>query len=333
MNFSLFKPYSLLFYTTLILGIFISLSSNNWFAIWIGLELNIYSFIPLLLQSNINQEKEAAIKYFLIQALASGIILLASLSNFSFFYTFFLFSSLIIKLALAPCHFWFPSVINSLSWKICWLLTTLQKVAPLYILTQTINFSNFLIPSFVAAFSALVGGIGGLNQTQIRAILAYSSIGHLGWILASSLISLPILTIYFLSYLIIISSIIFLLNSYSIYNASPTIFYSSELIHKTPFLPLLLLSLGGLPPLFGFFPKLLLLFYLVQNSLIFLPFILILSSTINLYYYLKIVFLTFIQSPNPPFIFLNFSTYKSFLFTSIYCISLFSGLFLLIFLI
>ena len=327
MNLFLFKPYSLIFYTTLLLGTFISVTSNNWFVVWIGLEINIYSFIPLLLQSNINQEKEAAIKYFIIQALASGLLLTASLALYSPFSSILFTISLIIKLALAPCHFWFPRIINSLSWNICWLLTTVQKVAPLYLLSQIYFHVNSIFLSFLSIISALTGAIGGLKQTQLRPILAYSSIGHLGWLTASIHTSFLILNLYFFSYIIIISTVIYFANTNFSASASPSLFFFDS---SKPFLSLALLSLGGLPPLFGFFPKLLLLLNLTYTNFVFLPFVLVLSSTINLYYYLKIVFFASLQAPSFNILYTLPPSYPSIIVPLIFSTSIVLGLFLLV---
>jgi len=326
MNLFIFKPYSLIFYLTLLLGTFITLTSNNWFSIWIGLELNIYSFIPLLLQSNNNQEKEAAIKYFIVQALASGILLTASLSSYSFVTWPLLIISLIIKLALAPCHFWLPTVINSLSWNMCWLLTTIQKIAPLFLLTQVIITTNSILLSFISMLSALTGGIGGLKQTQLRPILAYSSIGHLGWLSASTLTSFSIFNLYFFSYIFMVSTVMYLLNNNFSKTASPFLFAHNK---STSLLSLSLLRLGGLPPLFGFFPKLILLLSLTQAGYILLPFVLVISSTINLYYYLKIVFFSSLQTPSLNLLYTIPQSVSSFTLPLIFSVSTVLGLLLI----
>ena len=298
MNFFTSKPYTILFSSTLILGTFISISSNNWISIWIGLELNLYSFIPLILKSYINQEKEASIKYFLTQALASVILLFASiLMLFSNQAIVILVVSILIKLGAAPCHFWLPSIINSLSWPICLILATIQKAAPILILTQILQPISSTITIIISSIGAITGGVGGLNQTQIRAILAYSSIGHIGWIIASTLSSSIITLIYFITYVIILTSIIlslsptYLLLANSIYQTKPAP-NSIKLLSISR-----LLSLAGLPPFFGFFPKLLILIALTSIKFFILPIILVLASTLNLYFYLKIIVSLFFNAP------------------------------------
>nr|BDI12967.1 NADH dehydrogenase subunit 2 [Abarenicola claparedi oceanica] len=289
------KPSSLFFSTTLMLGIMMVLSSNNWFTIWMGLELNLYSFIPLMMSSNNNQEKEAAIKYFLTQALGSGALLLgmttAHQNNFT---TALIFLALLLKTGMAPLHFWFPSVMMSLSWPMCMILSTIQKLAPMSIMITTTNSSPNSI-MIVSGLSALWGGLGGLNQTQLRAILAYSSIGHMGWILAASLYSTSLSFMYFATYIVMLTPIMLTLwSSHLKANNQP----STNLLMK-PSLMILLLSLGGLPPLLGFFPKLLVLYSLINLNMFPLAIILIMGSTINLFYYMKIFYSSFFTSNLP----------------------------------
>lgn len=298
MNLFLSKPFTFLFSTTLILGLFFSLTSNNWLSVWIGLELNLYSFIPLLLQSALNQEKEAAVKYFLVQALASTLILLRTLRiNFLPTPHILFILAIIIKLGIAPCHFWLPPVINSLSWSICLILATTQKIAPIFLLTQALSPHSTITTTTISLISAITGAIGGLNQTQIRAILAYSSIGHIGWITARTLTS-PLITItYFAAYLIIISRIMLPLNSLCVSSTTYPLNPAPNQKNIKTLLVTNLLRLGGLPPLFGFFPKILLLTSLLNNNLYTLRLTLILCATLNLYYYLKIISSIYFAAP------------------------------------
>lgn len=289
MNF-LLKPYRILFLITLILGILISLTSRNWISIWLGLELNIYSLIPIILQSYTNKEKEAAIKYFIIQALASIILLTATLGPQNLGSPMLLLTSLLIKLGIAPYHFWLPTVINSLSWNMCLILSTIQKIAPIILITH-IFYTNASLSSVIAIMRAIVGGIGGLNQTQLRAILAYSSIGHIGWITAASIPSPNTTIIYLFSYILIITATIHPLNHTSLFISSFNPINQNKLIKSS--LIINLLRIGGLPPIFGFFPKILVIRVITSIHYTFIPIILILSSTINLYYYLKIISASF----------------------------------------
>lgn len=301
-----YMPYYTLFLFTLFTGTLISLSSNHWIYVWIGFEINLLSFIPIILQSNNNQETEAAVKYFLIQALGSAIILLSSISillqNFSIFsynsiiYT--LIFALMIKIGAAPFHFWLPQIIIRVKWTTCMILATWQKIAPLFIvITSSSMLTNKLLIT-IAITRTITGAIGGLNQTHLRPLLAYSSIGHLGWIIARASISALFTLTYFIIYSLMTLTIIItvLLNTMkrnyisSVSNISLTTAYS---------LIILFLSLGGLPPLLGFLPKWILIKTIInQNILLFIS-IIIIRSLIRLFYYLSIFFNIFINhAPN-----------------------------------
>lgn len=298
MNLFFSKPYTILFSSTLTLGILFSISSNNWLATWIGLELNLYSFIPLLIQSTINQEKEAAIKYFLVQALASTLLIFgAIILNFSSFSSLLILIALLIKLGAAPCHFWLPPIINSLSWNICWILATAQKIAPIFLISNTLTPKSTTTTSIIASLGAILGAIGGLNQTQIRAILAYSSVSHIGWVIARILSSSLITIIYLISYLIIISRVIKSLSQSFIYSSQSILIQTPNSKSNKTSLIIRILRLRGLPPLFGFFPKMLLLLHLITFNIISLRLILVLCSTLNLYFYLKIICSSFFNTP------------------------------------
>nr|QYK19536.1 NADH dehydrogenase subunit 2 [Neoamphitrite affinis] len=320
MNFHM-KPYMFLFSTTLMLGILITLTSNNWLFIWVGLELNLYSFIPLMLQNQNNQEKEAAIKYFLVQALASIILLITTIPTQNTNWPILLLLALLMKLGMAPCHFWLPSIMVSLSWTLCWILSTLQKIAPMIMLTQSFSHYSPLLMYLTSTMSAMTGGFGAMNLTQLRSILAFSSIGHMGWMTAAALISPSISMFYFMSYIIIISATIqplslisLLMNTNHLLNKIAPKMLKLSLIMN-------ILSLGGLPPLFGFFPKLMVLTALTNMNFILLPFILILSSTLNLFYYMKITSNMFFTQQTPSSLYYTYSLPMFLILSTIFSLS------------
>ena len=283
------RHYSIILSSFLSIGILISITSRNWFIVWIGLELNLYAFIPFILQTSNHLEKEAALKYFFAQALASALLLISIL----FVYvtptiSTFTIIAIIIKLGAAPCHFWFPRVINASPWPTCWLLTTIQKIAPLIILNLLFIHTQPIFIYLLATFRAIVGALGGFNQSHIRPLLAYSSIHHIGWIIASISISKILPILYFISYIIISSSLFFFLHKLNINKLSPQ---TINLHNNYSIISIILniLRLGGQPPLLGFFPKIIVIFTLINNNLITLAIILIITSTTSLYFYIKII--------------------------------------------
>jgi len=289
-NLSLYRP--ILFFS-LIIRIFFIISRASWFTIWAIIEFNLLVFIPLILKNGSSLETEGIIKYFLIQATRSVLIIILFISNYfihsipSFLNLLFIFI-ILIKLGAAPCHLWFPQVINCLSWLNCLLLSTFQKIIPLSIFLNLLKINNINIMIIIIISNRIVGAWGGFNQSQIRPLIAYSSIGHLRWILASSFLSLSLSILYFTVY-IILSAII--ISSFNLFNTKRTSNFNifkflsnSSTLSST----LNILSLGGLPPLLGFFPKWLIIIKIFPILPIF-TLILISGSLINLYYYIIII--------------------------------------------
>lgn len=136
----------------------------------------------------------------------------------------------------------------------------------------------------------LVRGIIGLNQTRLRKILAYSSINHIGWIIASIIFIQTIWTYYFLIYSFITTNIVLIfkfLNRFYIKQLFSTLNYNNNL---KIFFILNFLSLGGLPPFIGFIPKWITIQALVQNNSITLALIIIVITLITLYFYIRLSF-------------------------------------------
>lgn len=280
---------------TLIIRTFIALSRANWLFVWGAIELNLLRFIPIIIHSSNNQETEGSVKYFLAQALGSALLLMSrtslwiSFSLISNFIPLILTAAIILKLGRVPCHFWYPSVMASISWISCLILSTWQKLAPLSILAYLLPQKNINFIISIAAINAVVGGVMGINQTQLRTIIAYSSIGHIGWMIRLAAILKPGACItYFTIYCILISPLFIsfrYLNMLSTKHLRKLSSYS-RVLHIA--LIIVLLSLAGLPPLTGFVPKLITIILLIQSIKIILL-ILIAGSVINLFFYLNIV--------------------------------------------
>ena len=288
-------PFICAIYTILIIRTIFTIISPNWLIAWIILEINMLRFIPLIIATKSNQETEASIKYFLSQALGSILILL----GISIIYqpiiqnlpTWTIITAIFIKLGIAPCHFWYPSVIASLSWINCLTLSTWQKLAPLSLLIiTTYKTQSRIILAITASINALVGGIIGINQTHLRPLLAYSSIGHIGWITSILYINKSsFCIIYFIIYSLIVIPIFLMIN---IINSKTikTIYNMFKINTITAIIiAICLLSLAGIPPLTGFIPKLIIIFKLIETNYVILIFLLI-GAYINLYYYLNITF-------------------------------------------
>uniref|UniRef100_A0AAU6QGF1 NADH-ubiquinone oxidoreductase chain 2 n=1 Tax=Prionospio sp. 1 MH-2023 TaxID=3058460 RepID=A0AAU6QGF1_9ANNE len=283
-------PYMNLFFFTLFSSTIMAISSSHWLMVWMALELNMISFIPMIASSNWFQESEAALKYLLFQALGSSLLLLGMMNPFIAALTFV---GLLVKLGAAPFHFWFPSMMKSLPWPTAALLMTWQKIAPMALIISSFSLVSSFMP-FVGVIGALVGGLGGLTQTHFRALLAYSSIGHMGWMIALSSHS-PLMAFFYLGFYIFISIPVLVSSHLANIQSVKAQSRPTQTLMLLILLPCVL-SLSGLPPFLGFIPKLA---AILSFSSYALPLCLILGSLINLSYYLNFFFSTLMTSSSP----------------------------------
>nr|YP_010241804.1 NADH dehydrogenase subunit 2 [Xenophora japonica]QTI82492.1 NADH dehydrogenase subunit 2 [Xenophora japonica] len=299
-------PFSFLFLFVMVTGTLFSLSSSHWLGVWAGLEINLIGFLPLLVYQKSMMESESGVKYFIVQALGSSMLMFGSLLVYNLMFTWemtefsikYLMGTMIIifglfmKMGVFPFHFWLPGVMAGLPWMSCLLLATWQKLAPLLLVSSLMKensgYSIFFFFCILASVSSLIGGIGGMNQTQVRALLAYSSIGHLGWLVFASLYGDWLVKMY-LSIYILISVCIFLSLYYSNMISMMNL-KNLDMSYYNYAIMLMLLSLGGLPPLLGFIPKWMVILNSVSNTYWSALFLLILGSLMSLFYYLSLFF-------------------------------------------
>nr|WAX39168.1 NADH dehydrogenase subunit 2 [Anaplecta sp. 5 ZQW-2020]WAX39181.1 NADH dehydrogenase subunit 2 [Anaplecta sp. 5 ZQW-2020] len=292
----------LLMMFTLIGGLLISISSNSWLGVWLGLEINLLSFIPIMSSSEDMMTTEASMKYFIVQAMSSTILIfmiitISTMKNMNQELLKMMINiPLIIKVGSAPFHWWFPSVMEGLQWNNCFILLTVQKVAPLCLMSYTMTLNT--MSSTVIASSLIVGSMGGYNQTSLRKIMTYSSINHLGWMIAATMISKLSMLIYLMIYSImnlVITGMMGKMNLSHINQISPS-------ISEAPMMKILMmstmLSLGGLPPLIGFMPKWLIIMSMIENHMLMMLMLMVITSLATLYYYIRLLYSTLmIQDP------------------------------------
>nr|YP_009350728.1 NADH dehydrogenase subunit 2 [Microcerotermes fuscotibialis]AQP27667.1 NADH dehydrogenase subunit 2 [Microcerotermes fuscotibialis] len=291
----------ILLLTTLVGGMLVSISSNSWLGAWMGLEINLMSFIPLMSSVKNMYNTEASLKYFIVQVLASATLLFMVVMKtltedlFTFennpYTPMIICTPLLLKSGAAPLHWWFPGVMEGLSWENCALLMTVQKAAPLMLMSYLIEINAFTLS--IILLSTIVGSIGGLNQTSMRKILTYSSINHTGWMLIALTTSENLWLVYFMIYstlaLTVVSAIS--LSGTSFINQTMMTNKDTALMKFMMFTSLL--SLGGLPPFLGFLPKWIVIQAMITNNMAPLATVVVVTSLITLYYYLKISYSSF----------------------------------------
>nr|AKI26718.1 NADH dehydrogenase subunit 2 [Pteronotropis hypselopterus] len=306
------NPYVL---TTLLsslgLGTTLTFASSHWLLAWMGLEINTLAIIPLMAQHHHPRAVEATTKYFLTQATAAAMILFASTTNAWIsgewnmtdmsnpIATTMILAALALKIGLAPMHFWMPEVLQGLDLSTGLILVTWQKLAPLALIIQTAPAFHPLLLTALGLMSALVGGWGGLNQTQLRKILAYSSIAHMGWMIIVLQYAPQLTLLTLLTYILMTSAAFLTLKLLYATKISTlaTAWSKSPLLTATT--TLVLLSLGGLPPLTGFMPKWLILQEMAKQGLPLTATVMALAALISLYFYLRLCYtMTLTISPD-----------------------------------
>nr|AFN54543.1 NADH dehydrogenase subunit 2 [Orthotomus nigriceps]QED42680.1 NADH dehydrogenase subunit 2 [Orthotomus nigriceps]QED42686.1 NADH dehydrogenase subunit 2 [Orthotomus nigriceps]QED42689.1 NADH dehydrogenase subunit 2 [Orthotomus nigriceps] len=299
----------LIFVISLLLGTTITISSNHWVMAWAGLEINTLAILPLISKSHHPRSIEAATKYFLTQATASALVLFSSMTNA--WYTgqwditqlthptscLILTSALAMKLGLVPFHFWFPEVLQGSPLTTGLLLSTVMKLPPISLLYMTSPSLNPTLIAYMAIMSAAVGGWMGLNQTQIRKIMAFSSISHLGWmtIILSYNPKLTLLNFYL--YSLMTMTVFLTLNTIKVSKLSTLMTAWTKVPALNAMLLLTMLSLAGLPPLTGFLPKWLIIQELTKQNMMLTAMTISLLSLLGLFFYLRLAYCATITLP------------------------------------
>nr|YP_004465142.1 NADH dehydrogenase subunit 2 [Luciosoma bleekeri]BAK23044.1 NADH dehydrogenase subunit 2 [Luciosoma bleekeri] len=306
------NPYVFTFLlSSLGLGTVVTFASSHWFLAWMGLEINTLAIIPLMAQHHHPRAVEATTKYFLIQATAAAMILFASTTNAWLtgewninnlntpFASLIITAALALKVGMAPVHLWMPEVLQGLDLLTGLILSTWQKLAPFALIIQTTQITDPVLLTSLGIASSLVGGWGGLNQTQLQKIMAYSSIAHMGWMIIVSQYA-PQLTMLALGLYIFMTSTAFLTMKALTVTKINTLTMAWS---KSPILAsvsvIALLSLGGLPPLTGFMSKWLIIQELTKQGLPITATIMALTALLSLFFYLRLCYaLTLTISPN-----------------------------------
>nr|YP_009566717.1 NADH dehydrogenase subunit 2 [Greenidea psidii]QBB73079.1 NADH dehydrogenase subunit 2 [Greenidea psidii] len=285
MNLNLTK---MMFLILLIFSTLFSISSSNWISMWMGLEMNLFTFIPILNFKMSIYSIESTMKYFLIQAFASILLMIFMINKSMFFMinnNLLIILPLMMKLSIMPFHIWLPSMIEGLNWMSCFLMFTWQKITPM-ILISYLNLNKNLI---FLVILILMNSLFGMNQNSFRKILAMSSINNTTWMLMMILMNENLWMNYFLIYSILNLLIINILNKFNINYINQLKFFNLNFFFKLNMI-MMIFSIMGLPPMIGFLMKWMLIKMLMYNKMFMILFMLISLTIINLYFYIKMTY-------------------------------------------
>jgi NADH-quinone oxidoreductase subunit N len=326
-SFKIFKiEYPLLILSS-VLGMMVMISSNDLMVFYMGLELQSLA-LYVLATFNRDQLKssEAGLKYFVLSALSSGLLLYgcsliygfsgstnfnvisSQLNSNEYVLTFgivFILVGLAFKISAVPFHMWAPDVYEGSPTSVTLFFTMVPKIAALTVFIRFlyVPFLNLIdqwqmIIVFLSIASMLFGAIAAIGQTNIKRLVAYSSIGHIGYTLAGLATgsnegiqsSIIYISIYVIMNLALFSCLLMLKRNNQYYEDIDDL---SGLSKNHPILSLSLLvilfSLAGIPPLAGFFAKFYIFKAVIEQSMYFLAIIGLLSTVIAAFYYLRII--------------------------------------------
>nr|QPN55221.1 NADH dehydrogenase subunit 2 [Telescopus semiannulatus] len=277
-------------------------TTTHWLMTWACLEINTLSMIPAISKKLHPRATEAATKYFLTQTLASTTMLFAATTNAlntsnwethlttEPLSTTIITLTLMMKMAAAPFHLWLPDVSQGTTTLTTLVILTWQKIAPLMIMLVIHNKTNTTLTLTSAIMSITAGGLGSLNQTQLRKLMAYSSITHTGWIMATITMAPNISLLTFIIYTMTTIPAFILMNLTTSTTIKDLGTMWTDSPHTMTIMSLTMLSLGGLPPLLGFMPKWLILNNLIHSNTAIEATIMALTSLMSLYVYMRLTY-------------------------------------------
>ena len=346
-----------------VLGMMVMISSNDLMVFYMGLELQSLA-LYVLATFNRDQLKssEAGLKYFVLSALSSGLLLYGcsliygfsgstnfdvistQLNSKEYVLTFgivFILVGLAFKISAVPFHMWAPDVYEGSPTSVTLFFTMVPKIAALTVFIRFlyVPFLNLIdqwqmIIIFLSIASMLFGAIAAIGQTNLKRLVAYSSIGHVGYALAGLSTgsnegiqsSVIYITIYILMNLGLFSCLLMMKRNNEYYEDIEDL---SGLSKNHPLLSLSLLiilfSLAGIPPLAGFFAKFYIFKSVLEQSMYFLAIVGLLSTVVAAFYYLRIIKVMYFDKEKEKFdtdhsLWLKFSLTASTLLILIYFI-------------
>nr|YP_009713609.1 NADH dehydrogenase subunit 2 [Paramacrosteles nigromaculatus]QGG46180.1 NADH dehydrogenase subunit 2 [Paramacrosteles nigromaculatus] len=282
----------LLMTNTMMIGVIMTICSNSWISMWMGLEMSMLSFIPLMSNKN-NLSSESLIKYFIMQSVASTMFLFSviiMLVGVNMKNEMIMTTSMLIKLGSAPFHNWVIMIIEPMSYTSMMILLTVLKAPPLSILYQ-INTNMILIPIYMGM---IVSAIMCLNQSSIKKIIGYSSIYNIS-LMMITINKINITLTFLIIYSTMLMLIIYFLKSLKLN------FINQINISKYNFwikmnLWINMLSMGGFPPLNGFILKMMVIQMLIFSDGLFLLLILMLTSMLVMMFYMRLAYTSMISN-------------------------------------
>ena len=322
-----------------ILGMMVMISSNDLIVFYLGLELQ---SLALYVLASFNRDNilssESGLKYFVLSALSSGLLLYGCSLVYGFsgstnfidiantstnieygviFGLVFLIVGLAFKISAVPFHMWAPDVYQGSPTSVTLFFAALPKIAALtvfirFLFTPFINLIDQwqTIIVFISIASMIFGAIAAIGQSNLKRLIAYSSIGHMGYALAglasgtnegiqSSVIYISIYLVMTLAFF----SCLFMMRKKNVFYEDIQDLSGLSANHPILSISLLIIlfSLAGIPPLAGFFAKFYIFMSVIEQSMYFLAIVGLLSTVLAAFYYLRLIKIIYFDKPKQTF--------------------------------
>nr|UGN61355.1 NADH dehydrogenase subunit 2 [Typhlocybinae gen. 1 sp. 1 BY-2021a] len=280
----------MMFMSTMMIGIILSISSNNWMMMWCGLEISLISFIPLMINKLVISS-ESSMKYFIVQSISSLMLMLSMLimvmkGDYNYNYVFA--ASLLMKMGVAPFHNWVLTVLEGLDHYMVIIMLTINKITPLTLMMYTKN--NLML---IICLTMIIGSMMSLNQNSIKKLIGYSSIFNMGLVLSIlniNLMWIMFMTLYSILIFMIIKTTLMMKTSFI-----NQMIFSDKVVNKLS-IWMILLSMGGLPPMMGFTLKYITISYMIEMKFIFMITLMVMLSLIVMMMYLRMTFMSMLNN-------------------------------------
>uniref|UniRef100_UPI0030E26B5A NADH dehydrogenase subunit 2 n=1 Tax=Thrips brevicornis TaxID=3047594 RepID=UPI0030E26B5A len=278
-----------LFLASLISSIFICLSSSSFLSLWMSMEINLFSMIPLIAINQKMLSEKSTMLYFLIQSVSSSIIIVMISINsktMKNLLIMLIFLAIFMKLGMFPFHFWLISMIEGTQWKLTFLIMTIQKIIPITILMLFIHQKIIIL---FCLLNSLITSFSGITMFSMRKILGFSSINHLSIMLIAMILSKKAFKMYFLIYSMMTFSATKFMNetNTNFLFQTMTIFKNNKMSNTVNLI--LFVSMAGIPPFLGFMPKMMTILLMLKSEMLITILIILILNTLSTFFYLRIV--------------------------------------------
>nr|QDH52402.1 NADH dehydrogenase subunit 2 [Chordodes sp. VVA-2019] len=287
-----------------IFGLLMLMNTNDYFSLWVFLTINLVTFLLLCLNEYSNYKLNLASFYYMIIQSVLSMFMLIFYILFSYSYSLFMLLLFIFKSGIFPSHNWYVNVSKMCSWKMFWMVSTIQKFYPLWFVVTLLydyninmfNNTEIMIFSSLVLLNMLMGAMAPINMFNNTEIMIFSSLGMSSWLILSSLLGDLFYMFYYFLYLLIFYVIMSKLMKFNLLMSLKYLAVTAKYfkdMSKLNFMMILVIS--GYPISIMFLYKIMILYNLFSYNMLILTMVVMMMSTVNYFNYFKFMALKMIN--------------------------------------